>query len=85
MQPSKKGRSAGQALWPAGQALWPAAKVFGQKTRRVALMQLQVFAKLDSRTVKKQNQRLNATAIKYNNELKFVYGRVRIRLGRPYT
>jgi len=80
MQPSKKGRSAGQALWPA-------AKVFGQKTRRVALMQvmLQVFAKLDSRTVKKQNQRLNATAIKYNNELKFVYGRVRIRLGRPYT
>jgi len=31
MQPSKKGRSAGQALWPA-------AKAFGQKTRRVALM-----------------------------------------------
>jgi len=27
----KKGRSAGQALWPA-------AKAFGQKTRRVALM-----------------------------------------------
>jgi len=27
----------------------------------------QVFAKLDSRTVKKQNQWLSATAIKYNN------------------
>jgi len=35
----------------------------------------QVFAKLDSRTVEKQNERLSATAIKYSSELKFAYGR----------
>jgi len=49
----------------------------------------QVFAKLDSRTVEKQNERLSATAIKYSSELKFTYGRVRVRvsvrLGRPYA
>ena len=38
-------------------------------------------------TVEKQNERLSATAIKYSNELKFAYGRVRdrLRLGRPYA
>ena len=41
----------------------------------------QVFTKLDSRTVEKQNEQLSATAIKYSNELKFAYGRVRVRLG----
>ena len=47
----------------------------------------QVFAKLVSRTVEKQNERLSATAIKYSNELKFAYVRVRVRvrLGRPYA
>jgi len=44
-----------------------------------------VFAKLDSQTVEKQNDRLSATAIKYGNELKFAYSRVRVRLGRPYA
>jgi len=52
-----------------------------------------VFAKLDSRTVEKQNERLSATAIKYSNELKFAYGRVMVRvrliygsgLGQPYA
>ena len=34
----------------------------------------QVFAKLDSRTVEKQNEWLSAIAIKYSSELKFVYG-----------
>ena len=37
----------------------------------------QVFAKLDLRTVEKQNERLSAIAIKYSSELKFAYGRVR--------
>ena len=45
----------------------------------------QVFAKLDSQTVEKQNERLSVTAIKYSNELKFAYCRVRARLGRPYA
>jgi len=47
----------------------------------------QVFAKLDSRTVEKQNERLSATAIKYSSELKFAYGqvRVKVRLGQPYA
>ena len=49
----------------------------------------QVFAKLDSRTVEKQNKRLSVTAIKYSSELKFAYGRFRVRvsvrLGRPYA
>ena len=47
----------------------------------------QVFAKLDLRTVEKQNERLSAIAIQYSSELKFAYGRVRVRLrlGRPYT
>jgi len=44
-----------------------------------------VFAKLNSQTVEKQNDRLSATAIKYGNELKFAYSRVRVRLGRPYA
>jgi len=44
-----------------------------------------VFAKLDSRTVEKQNEQLSATAIKYRNELKFAYGQVRVRLDRPYA
>jgi len=30
--------------------------------------------------VEKQNERLSATAIKYKNELKFAYGRVRVRV-----
>ena len=34
----------------------------------------QVFAKLDLRTVEKQNERLSAIAIKYSSELKFAYG-----------
>jgi len=38
----------------------------------------QVFAKLDSRTVEKQNKRLSAIAIKYSSELKFAYGQVRV-------
>ena len=33
----------------------------------------QVFAKLDSRTVEKQNEWLSAIAIKYSSELKFAY------------
>ena len=33
----------------------------------------QVFAKLDSRTVEKQNERLSTTAIRYSSELKFAY------------
>ena len=41
--------------------------------------------KLDSRTVEKQNEQLSATAIMYSNELKFVYGRIRVRLCRPYA
>jgi len=53
----------------------------------------QVFAKLDSQTVEKQNEQLNTTAKKYSSELKFAYGRVRVRvkvtvsvrLGRPYA
>jgi len=47
----------------------------------------QVLAKLDSRTVEKQNERLSSTAIKNSSELKFAYGlvRVRVRLGRPYA
>ena len=59
----------------------------------------QVFAKLDSRTVEKQNGRLSAIAIKYSSELKFAYGRVRVSVryrpavciacvsayGRPYA
>jgi len=53
----------------------------------------QVFAKLDSRTVEKQNKRLSVTAIKYSSELKFAYNQVRVRvrliygsgLGRPYA
>ena len=38
----------------------------------------QVFAKLDSWTVEKQNEWLSAIAIKYSSELKFTYGRVRV-------
>ena len=38
----------------------------------------QVFAKLDSRTVEKQNGPLSAIAIKYSSELKFAYGRVMV-------
>ena len=38
----------------------------------------QVFAKLDSRTVEKQNGRLSTIAVKYSNELKFVYGRIMV-------
>jgi len=48
-----------------------------------------VFAKLDSRTVEKQNEWISATATKYSSELKFVYGRrrvkVTVRVGRPYA
>jgi len=46
---------------------------------------------LDSRTVEKQNDRLRATDIKYSSELKFAYGRVRVKIvknrkiGRPYA
>ena len=36
----------------------------------------QVFAKLDLRTVEKQNERLSAIAIKYSSELKSAYGQV---------
>ena len=42
----------------------------------------QVFAKLDSRTVEKQNGRSSAIAIKYSSELKFAYGRVMVSV-RP--
>ena len=42
----------------------------------------QVFAKLDSRTVEKQNGPLSAIAIKYSSELKFAYGRVMVSV-RP--
>jgi len=49
----------------------------------------QVFLKLDSRTVEKQNEQLSVTAIKYSGELKFAYCRVRVRvkdrLGQPYA
>ena len=38
----------------------------------------QVFAKLDSRTVEKQNGLLSAIAIKYSSDLKFAYGRVMV-------
>ena len=34
----------------------------------------QVFAKLDSRTLEKQNGQLSVTAMKYSSELKFAYG-----------
>jgi len=44
----------------------------------------QVFAKLDSRTVEKQNQRSSVTATKYSSELKYVYGRVRVRLASVF-
>jgi len=44
-----------------------------------------VFAKLDSRTVEKQNKRLSVTTINYSSELMFAYGRVRVRLCRPYV
>ena len=40
----------------------------------------QVFAKLDSRTVEKQNEQLSTPAVKYCNELKFAYGRARARV-----
>ena len=39
----------------------------------------QVFAKLDLRTVEKQNERLSVIAIKYSSELKFAYGQVSVR------
>ena len=39
----------------------------------------QVFAKLDLRTVGKQNERLSVIAIKYSSELKFAYGQVSVR------
>jgi len=49
----------------------------------------QVFAKLDSRTVEMQNERLSTIAIKYSSELQFAYSQVRVRvsvrLGRPYA
>jgi len=46
----------------------------------------QVFAKLDSRTVEKQNERLSATAIKYSSELKFAYIRYGcVHYGEKYT
>ena len=36
----------------------------------------QVFAKLDLRTVEKQNERLSTIAIQYSSELKYAYGQV---------
>jgi len=39
----------------------------------------QVFAKLDLRTVEKQNERLSVIAIKYSSALKFAYGQVSVR------
>ena len=46
-----------------------------------------MFAKLDSRTLEKQNGQLSMTAMKYSSELKFAYSRVRVkvRLSQPYA